>query len=183
MAQLKKGQFILHKDEPHQIVDLQHHAMGRGRGILNLRLRNLKTGAVITVTFKSNEAPDPIVVNQKNFQYLYNDGNNAYFMDPDTFEQVMLPVRLISDLIQFLKEGETYALYLYDGKPVALNIPKVVVLKVVNAPEGVRGDSSTNPTKEVELETGLRLQVPLFIKAGDLIKVNTEKVAYVERVG
>ncbi len=182
MPQLKKGLFVLYKDKPHQIVDVSHHAMGRGRGILNLKLKNLENGAVLNLTVKSAEAPTPIEVNQRTYQYLYHDNQYAYFMDSETYEQVQLDIKIVEDDLRFLKEGEEYQLYLYEGKPVAINMPKVVTLKVVKAAPGVKGDSSANPTKEVELETGLKLQVPLFIKEGDLIKVNTERVEYVERV-
>ena len=182
MAQVKKGMFILYKNTPCVIVDFTHHAMGRGRGILNLKLKDLKTGNTLTLTIKSAEQLETIEVSQKNFQYLYNDQNYAYFMDPDTFEQVQMPIKLIKEAIPFLKEGEIYQLYLYEGKPVAVNLPKVITLKVVEAPPGVKGDSSSNPTKDVVLETGLRIKAPLFIKEGDLVKVNTESKEYVERV-
>ena len=173
----------MYKNKPYYVVDATHHAMGRGRGIINAKLRDIVTGNVIPVTFKAGEEVEPANVSQSDAQYLYSDEENLYFMNPQTYEQYSMPKKNAQDVLEFLKEGEVYTLYFYDGNAVAINMPKVVVLEVTQAPPGVKGDSASSATKKVTLETGLVIDAPLFIKAGDKIKINVEAKSYVDRVG
>ena len=179
--QIQKNTFIMYNNKPYYVVDASHHAMGRGRGVINARLKDVVTGAVIPVTFKANADVEPADVAQDNAQYLYADDDNLYFMNPETYEQFSLPKKVAGDLINYLKEGETYVLYFYNGKAVAINTPKIVILEVIEAPPGVKGDSAQGATKRVTLETGIKVDVPLFINKGDKIKVSPETGKYVER--
>jgi len=171
----------MYNNKPYYVVDASHHAMGRGRGVINARIRDIVTGNVIPVTFKASEDVKLADVTQNNAQYLYKDDQNLYFMNPETYEQFSLPIEVGQDMVPYLKEGETYVLYFYKGNAVAINMPKVVVLEVTEAPPGVKGDSAQGATKKVTLETGLVIEAPLFIKKGDKVKINPETGKYVER--
>jgi len=171
----------MYNDKPYYVVDASHHAMGRGRGVINAKIRDIITGNVIPVTFKASEDVPPADVAQNNAQYLYMDDTNLYFMNPETYEQFTLEKSAAQDILDFLKEGETYVLFFYNGKAVAINTPKIVILEVVEAPPGVKGDSAQGATKKVTLETGLVIEAPLFIKKGEKVKVSPETGKYVER--
>jgi elongation factor P len=142
----------------------------------------MESGKALEHTFKINETIEKANIETTNAQYLYNDGTNYVFMDNSTYEQFELADDLIGDMKGYMVDDMGVMLVKHDGQPISVRVPQKVQLKVVEAPPGVKGDSSAGATKQVTLETGIHLQVPLFIKEDDVIVVNTETGDYVERV-
>jgi len=181
-ADLKKGLCIIFRDAPHIVVEKTFVSPGKGSAFYRTKLKNLKTGNVIDFTFKSGEKLEEAPVEVKELQYLYQDGENLIFINPQTYEQLVLPKDMAESVFKLIKEGEIYQVYVLDNQAVALRPPLKVRLTVTHAEAGAKGNTVTGATKEVELETGYRLQVPLFIKEGDIISINVESGQYVERV-
>lgn len=179
--EIKKGTVILYNNEPHLVLSHDFHKMGRGGNHNKTKLKNLLSGSIIPVTFSGNERADEADVAQKNVQYLYNDGQNGMFMDPKSFEQYEIALEEIPGGTDYMKEGELYQCMFFDGNPISIIPPKKIALKVTEAAEAVKGDTANNPQKEVTLETGARLRVPLFIKQGETIYVNTDDHSYTGR--
>lgn len=179
---IKKGLCIIFRGEPHIVVDKTFVSPGKGSTFYRTKLKNIKSGAVLEFTFKSGEKLEEAPVEVKEFQYSYSDGEDLNFIDPRTFEQVALKKDIVGDFFPLMKEGEAYQLYILDGQAITLRPPLKVRLKVVRAEPGAKGNTVTGATKEVELETGYKVLVPLFIKEGDIISVNVESGEYVERV-
>ncbi len=178
---LKKGVCIVFHDAPFIVVDKTFVSPGKGSAFTRAKLKNLKNGSVIDFTFKSGEKIEEAPVEVRELQYLYKDQSQLTFMDPRTYEQFTLPNDIVGDLINLMKEGDSYQVYLLDDQPVSLRPPLKVRLTVVHAEAGAKGNTVTGATKEVELETGYKLQVPLFIKEGDIVSVNVETGQYGER--
>jgi elongation factor P len=167
--------------EPFYIVEFSRSATARGRASVRTKLKNIRTGQVLDKTFSSGETfPDPDF-NHKKTQYLYNDGNEWHFMDSDTYDQFFLTREQLGDYIWYLKEQEEYTILYFEGQPINLDMPPAVVLKVVEAEPAVKGDTVSNVTKTVRLETGLEVKAPPFIKEGDMIKIDTSNSKYLER--
>ena len=179
---IKKGLCIIFRDAPHIIVEKTFVSPGKGSAFYRTKLKNIKTGSVLEFTFKSGEKLEECLVELKEYQYSYQDGEELYFVDPRTYEQVILKKEVVGDFFNLMKEGETYQLYMLDEQAVALRPPLKVRLKVVKAEPGTKGNTVTGATKEVELETGHKVLVPLFIKEGNLVSVNVESGQYTERV-
>ena len=179
---IKKGLCIIFRDAPHIVVEKTFVSPGKGSAFFRTKLKNIKSGAVIEFTFKSGEKLEEAPVEMKEYQYSYKDGEELYFIDPRTYEQITLPLEMAGDFFSLMKEGEIYQLYLLEGTAIAIRLPLKVRLKVVKADPGARGNTVTGATKEVELETGHKISVPIFIKEGDLVSVNVESGQYVERV-
>jgi elongation factor P len=166
----------------YQVLWFQHHKPGKGGAVMRTKIRNVRTGAIIEQTFKSGEKFKEAAMARKKKQYLYNDGSNFTFMDQETFDQISVSKEKIGELAQYLKENmEVDALYLED-EFLALDLPASVELKVTVTVPGVKGDSVSNVTKPATLETGAEVLVPLFIKEGDTIRVDTRTGDYVSRV-
>lgn len=182
ITDLKKGTLFQWEGEPYRVVDYKQKVMGRGGSIVNVRIKSLVDGKVLEKTFKGNEQLDSADVTNQNVQYLYNDGTTFYFMNQDTFEQFEVPADLVGDGAGYIKEGDVVQLQFFDGHPINVELPKNVPLKVVYTEDAVKGDTSTAITKNAELETGITIKVPAFIKQGDLISVDTATGAYRERV-
>lgn len=180
-SDIQKGLVIKFKDEPHLVVDYQHVNPGKGAAFIRSRLKSLKTGKVIENTFKVEEPVEFIDLERKKVQYLYGTDNEHAFMDMGTYEQFSVGADVMGQYAPYLKEGLEITLLLSDGAPVTVDFPKKVVLKVIEAPPGVRGDTATNVTKEIVLENGLKVRTPLFIKEGDTVIINTDTGEYVER--
>jgi len=180
-SNITKGMIILFKKEPYQVLDKKFFNLGRGRGHLKAKLRNVKKRNVIRYTFNSVESVEEVQLQPRELQYLYHDSEKAYFMDPKTFGQVDLDYSLAKDIIHFLKEGENYKLSFFEDKPIIIKIPPKVILRVTKAEEAVKGNTVAGASKEVLLETGFKLKVPLFIKKGDKLIINTETKDYVSR--
>lgn len=182
ITNLKKGTLFQWEGEPFRVVDYNQKVMGRGGSIVNVRIKSLLDGKVLEKTFKGNEQLDSADVTNQGVQYLYSDGNTFYFMNGDTFEQFEVPADLVGDNAGYMKEGDKVQLQFFDSKPINVELPKNVPLKVVYTEHAVKGDTSSSITKDANLETGITIKVPAFIKEGDVISVDTVTGAYRERV-
>ncbi|HXR50036.1 MAG TPA: elongation factor P, partial [Verrucomicrobiae bacterium] len=167
---------------PYRVVEYGQKVMGRGGSIVNVRIKSLLDGKVLEKTYKGNEQISGADVASQNVQYLYNDGRTYYFMNQSTFEQFEVPGDLVGDSAGLMKEGDGVSLMLFEGRPIQVELPKNVPLKVTYTENVVKGDTSTSVTKDATLETGITIRVPAFIKVGDLISVDTTNLTYRERV-
>jgi elongation factor P len=178
---LKKGICILFREEPHLVVDKTFVSPGKGSAFTRAKLKNLKTGAVLEFTFKSGEKIEEANVHTIEFQYLYQQGKDYFFMNPRTYDQISLTEDMVGNFKNFLKEGDIYKIMVLEDQAVCLIPPLKVSLKVVETEAGAKGNTVTGATKAAKLETGFVVQVPLFVKAGDTITINTETGEYVSR--
>jgi len=179
---LKRGLTIELDGQLWTVVEFQHIKMGRGSAQVRLKLKNLKTGYNVEKTFQAGEKFQRAVLDHQNVQYLYRDGDHYYFMDTTTFEQLTLSSEQLGDSLNYIKEGNTLDLLSYEGEPIGVELPTGVELEVVETEPGFRGDTAVSGTKPATLETGLVVQVPLFVDTGDKIKVDTRTGEYIERV-
>lgn len=180
---IKKGTVINLNGELWIVVDFQRVSPGKGSSFVRTRLRNMKSGKVQEQAFKSAESLIFEEVSYKKMQYLYGDATSYTFMDNATYEQLAMNKDQVGDDAKFLKEGLEVAIVTHDEVPIALQIPKKIEYMVVSADPAVKGDTASgNVTKEARLDNGLAIRVPIFIKEGDSVVVNTEEGAYVERV-
>ena len=178
---LKKNVLITLDGQPYKVIEYSQKVMGRGGSIVNVRVKNLITGALIPKTFKGQEKIEPAEVTTKKVQYLYKDDDEFYFMDPTTFEQYELSNDLVGDSKDFMKDGDEMEIQFYNGSAINLTLPKNLWLEVTYTENAVKGDTSTSVMKDATLETGVVVRVPAFIKTGDVISVDTETYAYRER--
>ena len=178
---LKKNVLITLDGQPYKVIEYSQKVMGRGGSIVNVRVKNLITGALIPKTFKGQEKIEPAEVTTKKVQYLYKDDDKFYFMDPTTFEQYELSNDLVGDSKDFMKDGDEMDIQVYNGSAINLTLPKNLWLEVTYTENAVKGDTSTSVMKDATLETGVVVKVPAFIKTGDVISVDTETYAYRER--
>lgn len=173
------GLTIKFKGQNWTIINTQFVNPGKGAAFTRAKMRNLKTGQVIENTFKSGEAVEMIETARKKAQYLYNDASGYHFMDNDTYEQFTLPQDAIGDNKKFMLDGiECYMLYI-DNNPINIQLPPKMDFKVIETTPGVKGDTATGGSKDCTIETGAVIKVPLFIKEGEKICVNTELGQYV----
>lgn len=182
ITELKKGTLFKWQGEPFRVVDYKQKVMGRGGSIVNVRIKSLLDGKVLEKTFKGNEQLDSADVTAQDVQYLYNDGSKFFFMNEKSFEQFEVPADLVGDGAGYIKEGDQAQLQFFDGRPISVELPKNVPLKVTYTETAVKGDTSSSITKDAKLETGITVKVPAFIKTGDVISVDTAGGAYRERV-
>lgn len=182
VTDLKKGQVFQMDGVPYRVVEYGQKVMGRGGSIVNVRIKSLIDGKVLEKTFKGSESIESADISLQNVQYLYSDGTNFFFMNEETFEQFEVPADLVGDGAGYLKEGDRVTLQFFDERPINVELPKNVPLKVTYTEDVVKGDTTSNVLKEAELETGIKVRVPAFIKQGDLISVDTTTGAYRERV-
>lgn len=182
ITDLKKGTIFQLESVPYRVVEYGQKVMGRGGSIVNVRIKSLIDGKVLEKTFKGNEQLDSADVTTQNVQYLYKDGVTFYFMNEDTFEQFEVSSDLVGDGAGYLKEGDKITLQFFGDRPISVDLPKNVPLKVTYAEDVVKGDTANAVQKNAELETGITIKVPAFIKQGDIISVDTTTGAYRERV-
>ena len=180
IAQIKAGMVIVIQSRPFFVLSSEHVKLGRGRGIQRVRLKSFSDGSVKQETFRGNESADLGSIETKTAQYLYADPQNAHFM-ADDFEQFEVPRKIIQEKLQFLKEGERYKLSYFRGEPFGVELPIKLTLTVKETDPGLRGDRASAGTKPAKLETGATIQVPLHIKIGDRLVVDTRDGSYVER--
>jgi len=181
VAKLSKNSYIIFKNQPYKVVEFEHSKMGRGGAVMRSKLKHLTTGEVLPQTFKGGDRVEEADISYQKLQYLYQDQNGFNFMNQD-FEQLNLARETIGARGSFLKESQEIEGVFLNNNLIDVKLPAKVDLKVIEAPPGVKGDTATAAKKTVKLETGLELQAPLFIKEGDILRVNTESGEYVERV-
>lgn len=178
---LKKGVVIQLDGQPYRVVEYNQKVVGRGGSIVSVKVKNLVTGALLPKTFKGQDKIEPAEVVNKKVQYLYNDGEDFYFMDPESFEQFQLSKDIIDEAAGYLKEADELNLQFFDGKVINVELPKNVWLKVVYTENVVKGDTTSSVLKDAQLETGITVKVPAFIKENDVISVDTSTGEYRER--
>jgi elongation factor P len=178
---LKNGTVFEHEGQPWLVLEYLHSKMGRGGAVLKTKIRNIITGSTVQKTFQGSDKFEEVKLERKTAQYLYKDGNGYVFMDEVTFDQFTLPIDVVGEAAKYTKEGESVELHYYKDKPISLNIPIKVKLKVVEAEDADKGNTAGGATKPLTLETGTIIHGPLFIKKGDTIVVDTRTGTYVER--
>ena len=181
-SDFKKGLTIEFKGEIYSIVDFLHVKPGKGGAFVRTKLKNIKTGLVVDNTFRAGEKMEQAIIDRKSMQYLYNDGDRYYFMNKENFEQISLSNEQISDLTEFLKEGNDVDIISCKGELVGAELPNFIDLAVIDTVPGVKGNTVSGALKPATLETGVIIQVPLFIKVGDVLKIDTREKRYIERV-
>jgi len=179
---IKTGMALDLPDGLFQIVEFQHVKPGKGKAFVRTKLKNLETGATIDRTFRADETVQRAIIDRRDHQFLYRDDLGFNFMDGETFAQMTLSPEAVGDAASFLIDGATVLLAMYEGRAVGLDLPTSVELEVTHAEPGVKGDRVSGATKPVTLETGLVVQVPLFVEQGDTIKVDTRNGGYMTRV-
>jgi elongation factor P len=181
-GEFRKGMTIDIDGQVFTVVDFQHVKPGKGAAFVRTRLKNVITGAVVERTFNPTEKVDEAVIERKDMQYLYNDGNLYYFMDTETYEQIPLNYEKVEDAMKFLKENMIATIKFYKGEAFSVEPPTFVELEVVETEPGFKGDTATGGSKPAKVETGAIIQVPLFVNQGDVIKIDTRTSEYLERV-
>lgn len=179
--EFKAGLKVMLDGDPCSIIENEFVKPGKGQAFNRVKLRNLKTGRVLERTFKSGESLPEADVTDAEMQYLYNDGEFAHFMHPETYEQYAADKNAIGEAQQWLKEQDMCTVTLYNGAPIAVSPPNFVSLKVVKTDPGIKGDTAAGGTKPATLETGAVVRVPLFVNEGDILKIDTRTGEYVSR--
>jgi elongation factor P len=179
---LRKGVTFTMDGELYKVIDYQHHKPGRGKAVIRTRLRNLRSGATTDKNFTSGDRVQDIRLDHQTVQYLYSDDDFYYFMDVKTYDQFPLPEITLEDAKPYLVENMEIELSSYESEPLDVELPITVDLEVIEAPPGHAGDTAQGATKEVTLQTGYKLHVPLFINEGDVLRIDTRDGRYVTRV-
>ena len=179
---LKNGMTLVVKGALHELIQFQHIKPGKGHAFVRTKLRNVQTGSVVEHTFRAKEPVEQAFVEKKAYEYLYRDGQHYYLMDPESYEQMPVGAEQFEGQEQFLKENTEVVVAFHGSDILGIKIPDTVVLKVVQAPPAVKGDTVSGATKPAKLETGATVQVPLFVSEGDSVRVDTRSGGYLERV-
>jgi len=182
LSDLKLNSIINYQDSPYLIIASQHQKMGRGGAVVKTKLKNILTGQTLEKTFAGGDKFSEADIRKSRASFLYADKESYFFMDSENYEQFSLDKSNLGSQSDYLVEGQQVNVLNYNNQPVAVELPVKINLKVVQSPPGIKGDSATSSTKVVTLETGKKIKAPLFIKEGDVLKVNTETDEYVERV-
>ncbi|HZY63667.1 MAG TPA: elongation factor P [Edaphobacter sp.] len=179
-TQMRPGMIIKFKDDLHLVFSVEHRTPGNLRAFIQAKLRNVRTGAMFVERFRSPDPIDRVIVDEVKMEYLYNDGDDYYFMD-ENFEQTMLKRDTLGDAVDYLLPNLTIAVSFHDGKAVGIELPNVVEMTVVETEPGIKSATASSVTKPAKLETGLVVQVPPFINEGEKIRVDTAEGAYMSR--
>jgi len=180
--ELRKGVTFTMDGSLYRVLEYQHHKPGRGKATIRTSLRDLRTGSTIQKNFISADRVEDIRVNRRVVQFLYSDIDLFHFMDTETYEQTALSTAAVGDQAAYLREGQEIVLSSHEGEALDLELPASVELEVTSSELAVAGDTATGAQKRVTMETGLRVQVPLFVKEGDVIRVDTRTGGYLTRV-
>ncbi|MBI5666467.1 MAG: elongation factor P [Chloroflexi bacterium] len=180
--QLRKGTTFLEDGQIYKVLTYQHIKPGRGNATIRVKVRNMRTGATVELTYNSGTQVQDVDVESHTVEYLYDDGELLTFMDLETYEQPQIRKDVFGDDALYLKEGLQLKLSSYEGEIIDYELPKTVDMKVVESEMAVAGDTAVNPQKKVTTESGLVVQVPMFINVGDVIRINTEEGTYSTRV-
>lgn len=179
---IRKGSTFEQDGRLFKVVDFAHNKQGRGSAQLRMTLRDLRTGSLTQQTVMAGTKFTAVRLERRHVQLLYRDGDDFHMMDTETFDQIQLPATTIGDAANYLKENDTLDVLTYDDEPIDIELPTSVVLTVSQTDPGFKGDTATGGNKPAKLETGLTVNVPLFISEGDQIKVDTRTGEYIERV-
>jgi len=180
--ELRKGTTFILDGQLYQVIEYQHYKPGRGNAIIRTKIRNMRTGSTIPRNFLDGHRFEEADVERLSAQYLYNDDENYYFMDTETYDQLPIKKSVIAERSGFLKEGMEMTVTTFEGEAIDIDLPSAIELEVIETELAVAGDTATGASKTVICETGLKVQVPLFINVGDVIRVDTRKGEYSTRV-
>lgn len=181
-SEFRKGLKILLDNEPFIIVDFQHVKPGKGGAFVRTRVKSLVSGNVLDRTFRSGDKVEIPDMEEKQMQYMYKEGENYYFMDVNTYDQLFIPEENLGDARNYLKEGLVIDVSFYKGKAIGVELPNFVDLAIAKTEPGIKGDTAQNATKPAELESGYVIQVPLFLEEGEVVKIDTRSGQYITRV-
>jgi len=183
VGEIKRGIIIELDGQLQQIIDFQHIKMGRGSAQVRMKFRNVRTGQITERSFQATEKFQRVRLDRRTVQFLYSDGDQYHFMDTESFDQIALTKDQLGDAVNYLKDGLTMELLSYNDQPIGVELPITVDLRIEHTEPGFKGDTATGGTKPATLETGLVVQVPLFVNQGETIRVDTRTGTYLERVG
>ena len=181
-GEFRKGVTIELDNSVWNIVDFQHVKPGKGAAFVRTRIKNVITGAVLERTFTPTDKVPRAIVETKEMQYLYSDGDLYYFMDLETYEQLPINKDQVEDVIKYIKENDNVTVRFFKGQPFAVEPENFVVMEIVDTEPGFKGDTASNTTKPAKTETGLQINVPLFINIGDRVRIDTRSGEYMERM-
>lgn len=179
---LRKGTVIKLDGELYTVTYSQFVNPGKGSAFVRTKLKNIKKGNVIERTFKSSEKIEDIDLEKRTMSYLYREGNHLIMMDQNDYEQFSIPVELVEDILDFIKEQMVFDVFFFESQPVSVSPPTFVELEVTYAEEGVKGDTVGTAWKKVKVETGGEILVPIHIRQGDIIRIDLRDITFVERV-
>jgi len=182
MPELRKGMAIKYEGEIYLVVDFQHIHMGRGGAVTRVKLKNARTGQIVDTSIRESNLLEEIRLERKPATFSYVVGGMYHFLDSESFEDIAFEEKSIKDILDYLKEGMEVTILYADENPIGVELPYFVELEVVETDPGLRGDTASGGSKPAKLETGKVIQVPLFIKVGDVVKVDTRTDKYIERV-
>lgn len=180
VTDLKAGTTFTEDGNLYQVLSYEHIKMGRGSANIKVKVKNLNNGATVEKSYINGARVNDVTVLKRELQFLYKDDDNAYFMDPQTYDQIPVTLKRI-DESKYLKEGESYPVSFLDDEALSVLLPPKAVFKVVDTAPGVKGNSATNVFKDAELENGIKTKVPLFVNIGDAIRIDTRTGAYTEK--
>ena len=180
-TQMRPGMIIKHKDQLHLVFKVEHRTPGNPRAFIQAKLRNLKSGAMFEERFRSADAIEKVMVDEISMEFLYNDGDDYYFMNPVDFEQTVLKGSTLGDAVEYLTPNLQIKVSYHDGQAVGIDLPSAVELTVVETEPGLKSATASSVTKPAKTETGLVVQVPSFINEGEKIRVDTSEGAYLSR--
>jgi elongation factor P len=180
--ELRRGTTFEHSGELFKVVDYEHRKMGRGKATIRVKVRNVRSGSRTEITFNSGERVEDVRLDKHMFQYLYDDGNFFVFMDTETFRQKQVPHAVFDDDARYLKDNLEVELLGHEDEVLDYNLPITVELEVVESEFAIAGDTATGATKDVTVETGLKVRTPLFVEVGDVLKIDTRTGEYITRV-
>jgi len=181
-VQLRKGMIIELDGQLLRVHDFQHVTPGKGQAVMQTRLRNLRTGAMLDRRFRSQEAVERVMLESRAMEYLYQEGDAYVFMDSDTFEQIHLQATAIEDALPYMIANLALKVDFFEGEPIAIELPKTVDLQVTETEPGLKGATASASSKPATLETGLVVGVPQFVDVGDTVRVDTSTGEYLTRV-
>jgi len=180
-TQIRKGMIILFNGLPHRVMEFQHRTPGNLRAFVQVRLRNLKTGGSFEHRYSAGDGVERAILEQHDMEFMYKDTAHYHFMNTQNYEQVALDEETLGDFTGYLKEGSKIQVDFFDGQPIAVEMPSIVALRVVDTEPELKGATASNSPKPATLETGVVVSVPPFIRPGDIIRVDPNEGRYIER--
>lgn len=180
-TQLRRGMVIKHNNDLYRVVETQHKTPGNLRGLVQAKIRHLKSGSIMEHRFRSVDMVERAIMDETEMEFLYRDGDMYHFMNNENFEQIGLSAEVLGDAVPYLIPNIKLKIEMYEGRPVGIDLPLSVVMQVKETEPAIKGASVSNVGKPATMETGLVVQVPAFISEGDAIKIDTATGAYVER--
>ena len=179
---LRKGMAIKHNNDSGVLLEFEHRTPGKGAGFVQVIMRSFQSGKSKDIKFAASEKVEILNVDRQKLEYSYSDGSGYYFMDNQTYETIEIPANLLEESVDLLTENLPVEVLFVEGNPVTVELPPSVELEVTESSEGIKGDTANNPQKPATLETGKVVQVPLFVKPGDKLKIDTRTGKYMGRV-